>query len=527
MDSYIRLTAEEMKEILIKHYLNYFCENRNGFPKIEIIKMVNDAKTSEFITEKDIPLPKYSAGIDVKYVSLINNQITYTSRHENFCVSIFLIESKKLPTNNIVLTSKGAEAKKFDIECLSPHDKVDGKRYLVLVSSTYIDDSDSDTRGEINILTSEQYIERNKDGLQFGEVILLDTILKDANKKIRSLCPEIEEKYQQKQSELLKLKEMFLLDDESVGESDIRINDSDEAILRKVYQANARRSAKKDVALKKLLDEAEKINPRNRDKYQQEIKALSKRYIQAVPLQNRTELAQYIARRRILLTCIEKILDKYKSQEKKVQIAEEILHNLIFQQGSADTEDSDLWFISEEYIYYKGVSNVDLASVKLDGKKIFKDTFSVEEKRFLNSLGEKRLYKRPDVLLFPSECKCMIIEFKAPGENIIYHLSQINRYASLIANYTRDEYKFSTFYGYFIGEAIEPKEIFNSGTGDWKQAEHFDFLFRPHQHIYDDNAVGSVIGSLYTEIIKYSTLLERAKKRNKIFIEKLEGRKIK
>jgi hypothetical protein len=38
------------------------------------------------------------------------------------------------------------------------------------------------------------------------------------------------------------------------------------------------------------------------------------------------------------------------------KISEEILHNLIFQQSSNDPENSDLWLINEEFIYYKGYS---------------------------------------------------------------------------------------------------------------------------------------------------------------------------
>ena len=58
-------------------------------------------------------------------------------------------------------------------------------------------------------------------------------------------------------------------------------------------------------------------------------------------------------------------------------------------------------------------------------KKIFEKEFSEEDKRYLNSLGEKRLSKRPDVLLFPEENKAIIIEFKAPDVNVSEYLTQI------------------------------------------------------------------------------------------------------
>jgi hypothetical protein len=121
------------------------------------------------------------------------------------------------------------------------------------------------------------------------------------------------------------------------------------------------------------------------------------------------------------------------------------------------------------------------------------------------------------------EGKCVIIEFKAPDVDVSKHLTQINNYATLIANYTKDKYKMKTFYGYLIGEAIEPMDVLGTGTGNWEKPPHFDYMFRPSQNVYNDK--GSTVASIYTEVIKYSTLLARAKRRNEIFIKKLEGAK--
>ena len=50
--------------------------------------------------------------------------------------------------------------------------------------------------------------------------------------------------------------------------------------------------------------------------------------------------------------------------------------------------------------------------------KIFDKEFSEEDKRYLNSLVERRLAKLPDLLLFPEEHKAIIIEFKSPDVNV-------------------------------------------------------------------------------------------------------------
>jgi hypothetical protein len=525
-DNYANLSAEEIKDRIIKYFLNYFCENRNSLPKMTISRIIdNDIELSVSIEEHDIPMPRHTEPLLINYSVLQDNRIIPMKREEGFTITVFLIEDKKLPSNSIALTSKGTEAKKFDIESLLPNEKIDGYRYLVLVSGDYIDKKDSDLRGDIKILTSQQYIEQNKETLAPDEVILLDTILKTTNTKLRSLCPEIEKKFEEKMKRLDELKKMFLLNEQSVNEAEVNIDDTDEVALRKVYQADAKLAAKKDAALKGLLKEAESLNPKDKDTYQQDLTTLSKKMVAALPLQNRNELAQYIARRRIVLTWIDKVLENQKKMLKsKGRIAEEVLHNLIFQQSNTDPEKSDLWFINEEFIYFKGFSNVKLSLITIDDELIFKDEFSAEEERFLTSLGEKRLDKKPDILLFPDEGKCIIIEFKAFDVNVSDYLTQINKYAYLIANYAKEKYKINTFYGYLIGEAIEPGDVYSTGTGNWEQSPHFNYMFRPSQYIHNDK--GDIVGSLYTEVIKYSTLLARAKKRNEIFIKKLENSKL-
>ncbi|OQX98564.1 MAG: hypothetical protein B6I24_05095 [Bacteroidetes bacterium 4572_128] len=204
--------------------------------------------------------------------------------------------------------------------------------------------------------------------------------------------------------------------------------------------------------------------------------------------------------------------------ENKRNIDENLLHNLIFQQSSNDPEKSDLWLINEDFIYFKGISEARLCDVKINGQKIFRKEFSEEEERILLSLGENRKIKRPDILLFPEEGKCIIIEFKAPHVNVSNFLNQINDYASLILNYSQDKFQINTFYGYLIGESIDARDV-RRHDGEFKIPYKFDYLFRPSKIIVGED--GNDDGSLYTEVIKYSTLLERAKNRNKIFMKKL------
>jgi hypothetical protein len=159
-----------------------------------------------------------------------------------------------------------------------------------------------------------------------------------------------------------------------------------------------------------------------------------------------------------------------------------------------------------------------LEKMTVDGVKLIKEQLTAEERAFVTNLNLDKLGRRPDVLLFPQEGKCIIIEYKAPKTNVAEHLMEINNYATLILNFAKPEFKIDTFFGYLVGEAIDPDEV-RSCDSDFRFSYQFDYLFRPAKSIF--NKFTERPGSLYTEVIKYSTLLERAKNRNSIFIEKL------
>ena len=162
------------------------------------------------------------------------------------------------------------------------------------------------------------------------------------------------------------------------------------------------------------------------------------------------------------------------------------------------------------------VLTVDNSTLVFDYK-----TIDEEEQRYLNSLGEQRLKKRPDILLFPSEHKCVIIELKSLDANVSEYIGQIGKYATFIRSYTTDEFRIDTFYGYLVGEALEPNDV-RAADNDFKYDPKFNFCYRPYKSIAClGDPSGSQDGTMYTEAISFSELLKRAKKRNESFKARL------
>lgn len=104
-----------------------------------------------------------------------------------------------------------------------------------------------------------------------------------------------------------KLRRMFLLNAETVNviRSKIRNTDTDESILRKIYGADSEIKARQDAELKRQIDEINTLSPTDIN-YQEELNRRAEALVQNVPLQNRTALSQYIARRKIVLSLFQK-----------------------------------------------------------------------------------------------------------------------------------------------------------------------------------------------------------------------------
>ena len=243
-----------------------------------------------------------------------------------------------------------------------------------------------------------------------------------------------------------------------------------------------------------------------------------------MPLQNRTNVTKHIARRKLVLEIFDMIMQKELEKLKAGgRVDEDLLHNLIFQQHNTNTKDSDLWLLDDQYLYFEGCSEKDLDKIKIGGTKLIKERLSDEEKAYkIRQLGDKTVDvgdRRPDIMLYPAEGKCILIEFKAPDVEVSKYLDQINQYAMVINNLSDEKFKIHAFYGYLIGESID-YDFIEEKNSAFKQAPNLKFLFRPSYDL--PGRFGRSSGDLYTEIIKYSDILKRAQLRNKILMEKLD-----
>lgn len=520
--SYHSLDDKTLKEHLLKRYVQYFCLNKENLPSIKIEYFIYGEKSStSSITIKDIPKIDKTTKVDVQYSKLSDDakEIISLDKAESFTINAYKLNRSFLKENQIKLTSKNEVIENFDIDLqlLTKNEIINGNHFLFLISSDYLDEKDKNERGEIEIPNYHEF--SSNSNLFYEEEIILDLLENKINGAVYKLYPEIEKINEEKELELEKLKKMFLLPD--MEDLDISPNDSDKRILEKFYTAEAKKQAELDANLKQSIDRLSILDTTAED-YGNSLEKEIENIVRVIPQQNKKELTHYVARRKLVLELFALILDKKLSVQNDGfrNKDEALLHNLIFQQSADRSDKSDLWIINEDFIYFQGISESKISDLEIDGKKIIRDNLTKEEEDFRISLGEDRYAKRPDILLFPEEQKCIIIEFKNPDVSVSDHLNQINNYATLLKNFTTSQFNLTTFYGYLIGEKINSLDV-RAYDADFKNAYNFDYLYRPAKTIANLFNSNQSEGSLYTEVLKYSTLLERAKMRNKTFIEKI------
>lgn len=523
---YADKSIDEIKSMILNHYIMQLCAYGSSMPSITIKYFHHTEEVgTRFITIKDLPdnaaedqfieVPMCTISADMKRIEKLDEKVTIG-------IKSFKLPSSQFKKNAVKLTSKKeiVDSVKLRIACLPDELEVDSSRFLFLLSSEYFDKRIGDVRDSFDILNKTDFKKKAK---QFGSIspqIVLDDIEERVSEKASDMFSEISKQKEIHQNRLLELKDTYLLSDEALA--DASIDDSVEDILQKAYTYDAKLIAKRDAEYQEKCKELDHIDTTS-PTYKEDLENIVTELTKSIPLQCKESLSRYITHRTLILNLFDKLIHKETDIQKKGErsMDEKLIHNLLFAQHEHDSSVSDIWMLNEDYLYYRGYSENRLIDIEIEGKKLFKDEVSKEEEKYLKSLGEDRLAKRPDILLFPAEHKCIIIELKSLDANLSKYLHQINQYATFLRSYTTDDFYIDTFYGYLIGEAIEPNDI-RAADSDFKYDPKFNYCYRPSKTIAClSDPTGAHDGQIYTEALSFSVMLIRAVSRNESFKQRL------
>ena len=421
-EKYNELTTTELRDRILIHYLSRFCLNRDNLQQIKLEYYINsicDKDSVQVITGKDIPQPDYTDSVQVNYskISVDGNTIIKTPNTEEFIINSYSLPCSIQKRNEVKLTSKNetVEVSGIDFSIIKDSPKINNSYLLFLISSSYLTQQDSDLRGQLAIYSKKDFLKK-RNLFSGEEQILTDDIEEKVTSSITTHYKSISKVKESFESQIDELAEMFSLDRRILNEVGYKAGDSDQSILKKVYEYNADISAKHDAGIKSVMDSLKELTPSSKD-FKKKLNEKVKKVTELVPQINRTELVRYISKRKVILDLMQKTLDKQldcqqkNSKGKKIN-HESFLHNILFSQHSDDPLDSNLWMINDDFIHYKGISESELRNIKVENELFFREDLTKEELEELTAYNRDKLGNRPDILLFPKEHKCIIIELK-------------------------------------------------------------------------------------------------------------------
>ena len=514
----------DLKRLLL---LRFYLDSKKGgaaVPSLKVMFVKNESVTEErSLTSSDMPEPVANGQVEVKYVKLRDVKassaewISVPDKNEEIKWAHFKMDDSHLDQNGVYLCSKNIPVENLNFKHLKKNESVHGFKYLTAFYGDVLDAS-----GNVNqavdgfTFPEKKKIEANLDELYFApdeEFLFFDDIRQEIDEALPSIYHEVIEIKKDQDSELAAIAKAHGIPLDVASEAKIGVNDDEKTITEKIYGAQSKRLAKKGFEVKKLYESLEALNPTSED-YQEELEKKSSELSGLIDQQNKEELSRYVIRREMVAEMVGKILGNellyQNAASEKNKDKEGLIHDLIFKRKSADTKGlNDLWILDEEFVHFEGCSELPLSQITLGDGEALLETVEQSE---ISALGLK-LDRRPDIFLFATEGKCVLIELKSIDTDLSDHLAQMPKYCTLIANYSKR--KIDKFYCYLIGEKLNPitdlNEYEETVNGDWIRSGIPIRGIKTREQI----ALAQI------EVIRLSSLRGRATRRNQSFAEKL------
>lgn len=537
--TYASLSINEIYNEIIKSNILEFNLHKN-IPTIFINKYIGNSSEPDIIqkiTKDNIPLIDKKIDLELHYgiIDNICKKLQKIQDTEKFTLNVIKSSDAFISRNEVNLTCKNEIIKEIPFTAFNPTDSIDGKRYLVLISSPMFDNPQNTNNARdvfYNLIDKQKLEKLTKNDTQYcfdDKYIMIDDLSNGTASKLKEEYPEIINKEKEFEDIITSLKQDFLLSDDDFKGFNIPFGATKKDILTKIYKNQAASNAELDTSLKECLNNLDNLDTTD-EEYEEELKNIVDNYNSKVPEKNKNLLSKYVIRRKFVLELFRRLLDfktkiqkeikEGKKEKKSGEILREknehLIHNLIFRRGSSEAINSDLWLINDEYMYFKGVSEQKLSELKINGKPVFNTEIDTKYKELLGSRGKQRA----DIMLFPEEGKCLIIELKAPKQRIKEYVGQAETYAMILANYIKPEFKLTNFYIYLFSNNINYLDIPQGMR--FEKMMNLNAYYAPTSDIKDLEGKNN-IATAYKEIISYDDLYERAQMRNKKFIEVLEN----
>ncbi|HVW52732.1 MAG TPA: hypothetical protein VHC91_20455 [Trinickia sp.] len=479
-----------------------------------------NGKQSDSLTRSDLPTVTAERKVKVEEIDSATGK--GVGRYQEFKLFHYRLDASEygLPRNAIAFCAKSSPVKDITHRYLrtrsQQNNPVAGFNHIVIIESNYLDQRVNEQRDDFENIPTEIVV-----GDLFPDATLSYATIYDV------IDPVIEEMVVpgdwNKDDVIKDITNRFGISEAMLQDTSTRIvyGETPQAVAERVLKKYQERVIKETDDIINLKEEIVKAEP-DSDRFRSLINDLSWKYTSSLKSVDMANLSQLIVRR----TAIVQILDLARQKKLAIQAVddgtrrkdERIIHSIFFPMRK-DTDkvlDHDIWLLSEEYQYYDYIaSDLPLADVTWDGgKKVFESDIDIEIQKILEKRAMENGGKRPDIAIFSKEGSAIIIEFKAPGVSLDDYIGDLQEYSHLLAAKSRGKLK--KIYGYLIGDTLNALRL----PGQWTPFPLGDGYFQSSTLL--DPKTRTPLGETYFEIMYFTDVIERAKKRIEIYRNKLQ-----
>ncbi|RLL50704.1 hypothetical protein D8Y20_11360 [Mariprofundus sp. EBB-1] len=491
----------------LKQVLGDFCiEFKTLCGDKEAIQQLHREDLPEVTTRKDVNIP-YSRETE----SLLSPELCKISHYK-------LNESDyKLSGSTIALCAKSSIVKLITKNYLKTktleNNPINGFYHIILIEGDFLDNHVNEQRDDFNlpidIESTESFLERR---ISFQEIY--DALDEDI---MAMLTPPDWDK----QGIINTVGNKYGISSSMITEVNVRVHygDTEEGIVQRVLKKYQDIIIQDTSEIFDVRSEILNSDP-NSDEFRDKVNELAWKYTSSLKNIDMANLSQVVVRRtailEILSLAINKRLNIQNADDKKRQENEKIIHNIFFpmRKDSEEIKDHDIWILNEEYHYYDYIASDQLLSkMSWDGSEnLFDSDIDDELSKILQENYENNSGKRPDIAIFNNEGSVIIIEFKAPDVDMDRHIGDLMEYAQLLA--AKSNGKLKKFYGYLIGSSLNPNRLTN-----YTRFPNGQGWFNTSGVI--EHSTGQRVGELYSEILFYDDIVDRANKRLDVYKKRL------
>ena len=477
------------------------------------------AEQTELLKRSDLPAVTAERVVKVEERDPKSGESLGT--HQSFKLSHYKLDAGQydLPKNAIAFCAKSSPVKDITGHYLrtktEQNNPVGGYHHIVLIESDFLDQRVNEQRDDFDSIPDVI-----PTGDMFSSEKVSYTAIHDA------IDPVIEEMVApadwNKEEVLKEIIDQFGISQAMLADTSTRIvyGEPARAVVERVLKKYQERVIDETAEIYNLKEAIIKAEP-DSEEFRIKINELSWKYTSSLKNFDMANLSQLIVRRAAIVEILDlacgKNLATQASVEGKRRKDERIIHSIFFpmRKDSADFTDHDIWLLSEEYHYYDYIaSDMPLANLAWsDDQKIFESDIDQKLQELLARRVDDNGSKRPDIALFNKEGSAIIVEFKGPGVQMDEHIGDLTEYAHLLAAKSRGKLK--KFYCYLIGDTVNPLRL----GGGWTQFPVGKGWFQSSE--LRDPETRQRLGETYSEILYFSDVVERAKKRIGVYQKKL------